>query len=245
MKNIIKNKYKINTAVDFSYSKKEFPQNVNTAVLFYSKNLMNYLRKLKFTEKRNIFFKENLNVIFCYIQAPGAPYTIIKCDELRKKNIKNFIILGMSAAIGEKYDFGDIFIVEKSLIGEGTSQNYIDENIDIVNSSIFLNKKLNDLMKKNLINFYKGFAWTTDCPLRETFEEINIIQKYGVNCIDMECSALFSFGEHFKDIECSAVFVTSDIFCNNIWNPGFSKKIVIEKIQYLADCIIKLDLMKF
>jgi len=241
MKNIIKDKYKINTAVDFSYSKKEFPQNVNTAVLFYSDKLMNYLRKSKFTEKRNIFFKENSNVIFCYIQAPGAPYTIIKCDELRKKNIKKFIILGMSAAIGEKYDFGDIFLIKKSLIGEGTSQNYIDENIDIVNSSIFLNNKLADFMKKDEIYFKDGFAWTTDCPLRETFEEINILEKKGVNCIDMECSALFSFGEHFKDIECSAVFVTSDIFYNNIWNPGFSKKIVIEKLQYLTDCIININ----
>jgi uridine phosphorylase len=185
----------------------------------------------------NIFFKENSNVLFCFIQAPGAPYTIIKCNELKNKGIKQFIILGMSAAIGEKYDFGDIFLVKKSLIGEGTSQNYIDENIDTVNSSEILNNKLADFMKKNEIDFKDGFAWTTDCPLRETIEEINILYKTGVNCIDMECSALFSFGNHFEDIECSALFITSDIFCKNIWNPGFSKKIVIEKILQIAELL--------
>ena len=235
MKNLIENKYKKKAAVEFKYSKNDIPENISTAVIFFADKLVNYLRKQKFTEKRNLFYKDGINVIFCYIQAPGAPFTILKCHELRKKGIKEFIILGMAAGIGNFCNISDVLLVRSSLIGEGTSHNYIDERKNIVNSSEYLNKKIQGLLINNNLRWNYANAWTTDAPLRETYEEIEILQKKSINCIDMECSALFSFCEFFKDIESSAVFVISDIFREREWTGAFNNKEVLDNLCRLCD----------
>jgi purine-nucleoside phosphorylase len=237
MKNLIENKFKKDAAVEFTYSKTDIPENISTAVIFFADKLVNYLRKQRFTEKRNLFYKDGINVVFCFIQAPGAPFTIIKCDELRKKGIKEFIILGMAAGIGNLFNISDILLVRSSLIGEGTSHNYIDERKNIVNSSEFLNKKILGLFIEQNITCRYVNAWTTDAPLRETYEEIELLEKKGINCIDMECSALFSFCEHFKDIESSAVFVVSDLFKDSEYKCAFNNKEVFNALCYLCDIL--------
>jgi purine-nucleoside phosphorylase len=131
-------------------------------------------------------------------------------------------------------EIGDIVLIEKSYAGEGVSKYYYNEN-NCCRTSNVLNKRI----KRRYISsraIEEVCCYTTEALFRETRELIEDLRKKGVDCIDMESSALLSVA-NFRHVNLTFLFCISDkmIGCNWIYNNCLNlRKKILDTFLFLV-----------
>ena len=87
------------------------------------------------------------------------------------------------------------------------------------------------------MNLKSVTSWTTDAPCRETKEEVLYFQSKGVECVEMEASALMAAGELYSlDVYC--IGVVSDHLSVQGWKPQFSHPDVKKSLYELLNEVL-------
>lgn len=127
--------------------------------------------------------------------AVGASFAVLLAEQLFASGCKLLISITSAGQISDSQDLPRFVIIEKALRDEGTSYHYLPpDTYSYLNQAIFhaLKETLKQVEKKN-IGF--GTSWTTDAPYRETAEAINHMKLLGIDCVEMESSALYAFSQ--------------------------------------------------
>jgi len=162
------------------------------------------------------FAGSNLSLIRCGIGAPMAGNVVLA---LGCTACKNLIFAGSMAGLHANIHIGDLFVVERSICGDGFSR-YLTS--DMVPTDCFLQlaapaKGLTEHIRNQAANIchsqptalHQGSVISLDCVLPEFFRLNYFLEELGCSGLEMETAAIFR-AAHLVGIEAAALLIVSD-----------------------------------
>jgi len=162
------------------------------------------------------FAGSNLSLIRCGIGAPMAGNVVLA---LGCTACKNLIFTGSMAGLRSNIHIGDLFVVERSICGDGFSR-YLSS--DMVPKDCFLQpatpaKDLTDHMRNQAANtcnsqpvvLHQGSVFSLDCVLPEFFRLNYFLEGLGCSGLEMETAAVFR-AANLVGIDAAALLIVSD-----------------------------------
>ena len=142
------------------------------------------------TQKRPVYVLEYKNIkITLFMAGISGPWISVDIGDLNMNGIDTFIIFGNCGVLDKTIEDCSIIIPNKAFRDEGTSYHYLpdSEHIELDNKYTDLFKSV---LKKYNFNYKEGATWTIDAFYRETREKIQMYQKRGAICVEMEGASI-------------------------------------------------------
>jgi purine-nucleoside phosphorylase len=182
------------------------------------------IQKEKKTPLGTLFKSKGNTILY---QCIGAPLAVLSLERLIISGAKEITILGFCGALNQNLQVGDAVSIVgfcgalnqnlqvgdavsivKAYSEEGTSSHYFS-NRSVYRAGNGLRKKNEHFLKKEDLPFHIGTIVSTDAPYRESHTWLKQKQTKGIDCVDMETSAVFSLAEYYQ-ISASALMLVSD-----------------------------------
>jgi purine-nucleoside phosphorylase len=151
--------------------------------------------------------------------AVGASYAVLLAEQLFVSGCQLLISVTSAGKLNESVE-KDYVLIKESLRDEGTSYHYLppDEKSSL-NANLL--QTLQSLFDNETLSVQSGKSWTTDAPYRETNSAIKNAKLNGVDCVEMEASALYAFGKaKNKAVVCFAHLTNSMAQQNGDFEKG-------------------------
>ena len=162
----------------------------------------------------------------------GAPASVLCFELLRVLGAREFISVGMVGSLNPDLKIGEKVLITKAFRDEGCSYHYKRPSVYITLSKNNISAKIANALKLKSVS-----SWTTDAPCRETKTEVLHFQSKGVECVEMEASALMAVGEYYGLSVC-CTGVISDHLSSKGWVPQFSHSAVKKGLYELLNQIL-------
>ncbi len=162
----------------------------------------------------------------------GAPAGVVCLEKLRALGVKKIFSLGLAGAINPDLKTGTKMFLQKCFRDEGCSYHYKAPSDYL---EIKKDKTCVKLIEK--LRLKPVTSWTTDAPFRETGEEVKYFRSKGVDCVEMEASALMSAGWYYG-ISVFCLSVVSDHLSSTGWMPRFFDPSVKKSLQETLDQLL-------
>lgn len=131
---------------------------------------------------------EIIGIIPCVV---GSPYAVLVAEQLFVSGCSLLLSITSAGIIKEKTSPKTFALITNAVRDEGTSYHYLSPDEPAV-----LNAGLLRVLQSNTLNsecpFFEGSSWTTDAPYRETQHAIDHMKQMGIDCVEMEASALYA-----------------------------------------------------
>ncbi len=188
--------------------------------------------------KRSVYIMRYKDIkITLFLAGISGPWISSDIEELSVNGIDTFIIFGNCGVLDRNIDDCSIIIPNKAFRDEGTSHHYLPES-----ELIELNKKYKEIFKNilqaNNYNYIEGATWTTDGFYRETREKINMFQKKGAICVEMEGAVIGAVCE-YKKLNYFTFYYAGDNLDSIEWEErsisqlvNFEKKVKIPNLAF-------------
>ena len=124
--------------------------------------------------------------------AVGAPFAVLVAEELFASGCRLLISITSSGQIVPLGNPPYFVLIDKALRDEGTSYHYLPPS-DYAHLSPSIAGKLEGGLDGMAVPVYRGAAWTTDAPFRETEEAIEAAREAGILAVEMEAAAMYAF----------------------------------------------------
>jgi uridine phosphorylase len=124
--------------------------------------------------------------------AVGAPFAVLLAEELFVSGCRlliNMTSAGQIVARGEPPYF---VVIDRALRDEGTSYHYLPPT-EFAEADPVLVALAMAALGGSGQPVYRGAAWTTDAPFRETEAAIAAARARGILAVEMEAAALYAF----------------------------------------------------
>ena len=193
-----------------------------TLIIFYNNlQLDSVLEKYRY-EQCDGCFKQ----VYFLVDYPGvavaefgvaAPINAMMLDLAIEWGVNKFISVGGACSFQKYLKNGDIVVCDKAIRNEGLSHHYLPPE-KYVHSSGKIKDKLLKTLDAMDIPYYLGTMMTSDAIFRLTLQEVELYQKEGVLCTDMELAAQYAVVASHDDVEVIGIFaIMSDSFGNLKW----------------------------
>lgn len=167
----------------------------------------------------------------------GAPAMVAVCEELRVLGAKEFYLAGVCGRLTDAIHEGALVAALSAIREEGTSQHYTDANTHIANCP---DADGLQSLAASLGAMPAKFV-STDAPYRETPDKCNEWRKAGASTVDMETSALYTFGSYYG-IKTYSFAVAADLLLNGEWTMAGNYKQVEGQLSATIDKLV--DILK-
>ena len=142
------------------------------------------------TEKRPVYILKYKNIeISLFMAGISGPWICNDIEDLNVNGVDTFIIFGNCGVLDKTIEDCSIIIPNRAYRDEGTSYHYLPDseyvNLDDKYKNLFKN-----ILKEYKFDYKEGATWTTDAFYRETKEKIQMFQRKGVVCVEMEGASL-------------------------------------------------------
>ncbi len=188
-------------SVDFS---------IEVVIIVFQKNVFDFLVKENSLKRLQFDRAQFLGGILLWSTGLGAAHLIFQLEILRAQGAKKFVSFGSCGSFDPKIQPGEIFFAERALIAEGTSLHYQRTYHSFVTP----------ILLGQAPSYAAATVVSTDAPFRETEAFRKTALDLVAPLVDMETSALYSFGE-FYQIPCVAFLIVSDLISSEGWVISF------------------------
>ena len=162
----------------------------------------------------------------------GAPASVVCLEKLRALKVKKIISLGLAGALNPDLKTGTKVLLQKAFRDEGCSYHYkAPSDYVIIGDSKTQEKLIQNFGLRPVV------SWTTSAPFRETAEEVRYFRSQGVDCVEMEASALMAVGEYYG-ISVFCLSVVSDHLSPEGWTPQFFDPAVKKSLHELLEQLL-------
>ncbi len=165
-------------------------------------------------------------VLHSYVGSPGS---VMMLEELIAAGARSVVEVGFCGGITPKTEAGDVVVVDRAFVDEGTSSRYFRAP-KVFPSSRSLTRTLESVLAANGVPYIVGGVWTTDAPYRETPSKVAKFRSLGAVGVNMETSALFALGE-YRHVDVASVQVVSDLLGESEWRASFHEKHVTARFD--------------
>ncbi len=136
--------------------------------------------------------------------AVGASFAVLLAEQLFASGCKILVSITSAGSIATDIEPPCFVLIDKALRDEGTSYHYLPP-AEFAHASPILLSKLDRAFKDHSLSVYRGAAWTTDAPYRETDAAIATHRENNILAVEMEAAALYAFAEaRNKPVVCFA-----------------------------------------
>jgi uridine phosphorylase len=132
---------------------------------------------------------ERFGIIGC---AVGASFAVLLAEQLFVSGCRFLISITSAGLIVAQGPTPYFVVIERALRDEGTSYHYLPPSEFSEADSALVGAVMVALHDQGL-SVYRGAAWTTDAPFRETAGAIERCRERGILAVEMEAAALYAF----------------------------------------------------
>jgi uridine phosphorylase len=144
---------------------------------------------------------ERLGIIGC---AVGASFAVLLAEELFVSGCRFLVSVTSAGQIVAQGPTPYFVLIDRALRDEGTSYHYLPP-ADFAHAEGRLVDAALDALKAASQPVYRGAAWTTDAPFRETAAAIEEARGRNILAVEMESAALYAFAAaRRRDVLCFA-----------------------------------------
>ncbi len=145
--------------------------------------------------------------------AVGAPFAVLLAEQLFVSGCRFLISITSAGQIVARSPPPYFVVIDRALRDEGTSYHYLPP-ADFASADPALIGAAMTALKQRQLHAYRGAAWTTDAPFRETVRAIERCRARGILAVEMEAAALYAFAQaRRKPVLCLA-HVTNQMAVN-------------------------------
>lgn len=135
--------------------------------------------------------QEHFGIIGC---AVGASFAVLLAEQLFVSGCRFLISVTSAGQIVAQGSPPYFVVIERALRDEGTSYHYLPASEFAEGDSALVEAAMKALGGHQL-SVYRGAAWTTDAPFRETAGAIERCRAQGILAVEMEAAALYAFAQ--------------------------------------------------
>jgi uridine phosphorylase len=132
---------------------------------------------------------EGFGIIGC---AVGAAFAVLLAEELFACGCRFLVSVTSAGQILAQGQTPYFVLIDRALRDEGTSYHYLPPS-EFAEADRRLAAAALDKLKDAGQQIYRGAAWTTDAPFRETEVAIRQARARGILAVEMEAAALYAF----------------------------------------------------
>ena len=145
--------------------------------------------------------------------AVGASFAVLLAEQLFVSGCRFLISVTSAGQIVAHGSPPYFVVIERALRDEGTSYHYLPPAEFSEADPVLIDAAMTALTQCRL-PVYRGAAWTTDAPFRETVGAIERCRAQGILAVEMEAAALYAFAQaRQKPVLCLA-YVTNQMAVN-------------------------------
>jgi len=159
----------------------------------------------------------------------GSSPSAMMLEEMIASGARHVIEVGTCGGLGHLVKAGDLVLVDKAHVDEGTSRHYFKDPRRFLASGRLV-ERIERTLRDNRTRYKVGGVWTTDAPYRETLSKLEGFRRRGAVGVNMETSALYAIGE-YRGVDVASLQVVSDLIGEDLWKPSFHEKAVAEKSE--------------
>lgn len=168
--------------------------------------------------------------------ALGAAAAVLVLEKLIVLGVRNVWLLSCCGALDPALDIGDYLLVRRAVSGEGVSSYYSSHKVTVPGAEAC--SQLEQCAVHCALEPADGVLWSTDAPYRERRSVLTGLQeRYGINGVDMEVSALSTVAS-FRGVSLGGLFVVSDMLWTPHWKPGFGGTEFKKRTEHLIRTVI-------
>ena len=126
--------------------------------------------------------------------AVGASFAVLLAEELFASGCRFLISVTSAGQVAPQGPPPYFVVIDRALRDEGTSYHYLppseysEADHDLIDTAMQGLARLGQTV-------YRGAAWTTDAPFRETETAIERCRSRGILAVEMEAAALYAFAQ--------------------------------------------------
>jgi uridine phosphorylase len=124
--------------------------------------------------------------------AVGAPFAVLLAEELFVSGCRFLISMTSAGQIVAQGEPPYFVVIDRALRDEGTSYHYLPPS-EFAEADGALVAEAMDALGQVGLRVYRGAAWTTDAPFRETGAAIERASANNILAVEMEAAALYAF----------------------------------------------------
>jgi uridine phosphorylase len=134
---------------------------------------------------------ERFGIIGC---AVGAAFAVLLAEELFVSGCRLLVSMTSAGQILAQGATPYFVVIDRALRDEGTSYHYLPP-AEFAEADHALAAAAMRALRGFGETIYRGAAWTTDAPFRETAAAIERARARGILAVEMEAAALYAFAE--------------------------------------------------
>jgi uridine phosphorylase len=132
-----------------------------------------------------------LGIIGC---AVGASFAVLLAEQLFVSGCRFLLSVTSAGQIVAQGPPPYFVVIDRALRDEGTSYHYLPPAEFSAADPALVDAAMRALRDRQL-QVYRGAAWTTDAPFRETAGAIERCRERGILAVEMEAAALYAFAQ--------------------------------------------------
>jgi uridine phosphorylase len=154
--------------------------------------------------------QDRFGIIGC---AVGASFAVLLAEQLFVSGCRLLISVTSAGQIVAQGPPPYFVVIDRALRDEGTSYHYLPPTAFAEADGVLVDMAMAALQQRG-VPIYRGAAWTTDAPFRETPGAIEHCRALGILAVEMEAAALYAFAQaRGKPVLCLA-HVTNQMAVN-------------------------------
>ena len=134
---------------------------------------------------------EHFGIIGC---AVGASFAVLLAEQLFASGCRFLVSLTSAGQIASQGPPPYFVVIDRALRDEGTSYHYLPP-AQFAEADPMLVQAAMDVLSRKGVRVYRGAAWTTDAPFRETAAAIEGCRARGILAVEMEAAGLYAFAQ--------------------------------------------------
>ena len=124
--------------------------------------------------------------------AVGASFAVLLAEQLFVSGCRFLISVTSAGQIAPQGPPPYFVVIDRALRDEGTSNHYLPP-AEFSEADPALIEAATTALRRRGLPVYRGAAWTTDAPFRETAGAIERYRAQGILAVEMEAAALYAF----------------------------------------------------
>jgi uridine phosphorylase len=134
---------------------------------------------------------ERFGIVGC---AVGASFAVLLAEQMFASGCRFLLSITSAGQIVAQGPPPYFVVIDRALRDEGTSYHYLAPSEFSEADPTLVNAAMAAL-RDGQLRVYRGAAWTTDAPFRETAGAIERCRECGILAVEMEAAALYAFAQ--------------------------------------------------
>jgi uridine phosphorylase len=149
-----------------------------------------------------------------------SPPVAIQTAELGVLRATALVHVGFAGSLDPDLAIGGLFVTEGALNETGTGLLHGHELDAVIPADEALTARLHRWLAEAGKEPVRSRHWTTDVPMKETWEKVTKYRGLGAACVEMEAGGFLSVAIE-DGIPASAVYLVSDVLTEDGWVQGW------------------------